>query len=125
MARLPLKLQRNYVPGGPLFAMRAFKLGGVMYERRDPLPIAGMSKVRHQRLWQTGLADHTPHGPFDKRRAKKDAAASADAPLAATAPAEPPPSTPSDAGPAATTSPEQAARPAASTVRPPHNHKRR
>lgn len=70
MRALPSKLRRNYVPGAPLFAQRPLKFRGVPYQKHDALPIAEMSKVRHHRLWMSGLASHEKHGPFDKRKAK-------------------------------------------------------
>lgn len=60
------KLRRDYVPGGPLFATRPIKFHGTTYAKRAVLPVAEMSKVRHHRLWLSGLASHTQHGPFDK-----------------------------------------------------------
>lgn len=65
------KLRRTYVPGAPLFAQRPLKFRGVSYMKHDALPIEVMSKVRHHRLWISGLASHDKFGPFDKRKAAR------------------------------------------------------
>jgi hypothetical protein len=74
------KLKRNYVPGGPLYARRPLKFRGVSYRKGDALPVVEMTKVRHHRLWISGLANHEPHGPFDKVKAEKVTTAAPPAP---------------------------------------------
>jgi hypothetical protein len=51
---------RNYIPGGPLYAAGALKFQGVLYRQDEPLPVGAMSKARHQRLFITRKANHTP-----------------------------------------------------------------
>jgi hypothetical protein len=51
---------RTYEPGGPLYAASALKFQGQAYATGDALPVEKMSKARHQRLFITKQANHTP-----------------------------------------------------------------
>lgn len=82
-----VNLRREYDPAGPLFARRRIKLRGVVYERGSVLP--ELSKVRHQRLWQSGLGDHRKTVPLagNTKTAAPVAVVEAAAPMAPVAPA--------------------------------------
>jgi len=57
--------QRNYQPGGKLYARRKLKFGDRIVMPGEELP--EVNAKDHRELWRAGHADHVPQSPYIKQ----------------------------------------------------------